>query len=337
MRLRAEALTRHLEGPLRPLYVITGDEPLLTGEAADAIRAAARRQGFEEREVLEAGADFEWGALDAAAGALSLFAVRRLLDLRLPSGKPGDDGGKALSRYAAAPPEDTLLLLTLPRLDRQRQKSKWFQSLERCGAVIPIWPPRPNELPGWVQGRMERCGLRPTPEAVELLVSRTEGNLLACAQEIEKLRLLRGEGAVDGEAVREAVADAARFDLFSLADEMLGGEVARTVRILDGLRAEGVAPAVVLWLLAREIRALAGMSAERAAGAAVGEVMAKYKVWERRRPLVGAALQRHPLRRWRRLLHRAGGVDRIIKGEESGDAWDELLQLALLVAGKKIA
>jgi DNA polymerase-3 subunit delta len=337
MQLKPEQLDHHIRKQLAPVYFIGGDEPLRVMEAADAVRAAAREQGYSEREVLSVEAGFDWGRLDAAAGSLSLFAERRLIDLRLPGGKPGDAGGKALRAWAGQLPEDTLLLVTAGKLEPAARKSKWLQALDSAGVVVLVWPLDAQQFPAWVKRRMQQRGLEPTADAVALLAGRVEGNLLACVQEIDKLYLLRGAGPVTGESIAEAVADSARYDVFSLVDAALAGDGVRTVRMFQGLRGEGTPSAVVLWALAKEVRQLAAMARLVAAGQAVPKVLAQYRVWQNRKAVVGRALQR--LARHDgdavQLLRRCALVDRVIKGQAAGNEWDELLQLLLQLAGLK--
>ncbi|PKM45737.1 MAG: DNA polymerase III subunit delta [Gammaproteobacteria bacterium HGW-Gammaproteobacteria-1] len=336
MRLRPEQLPAHVERPLLPIYLVSGDEPLQLNEATDALRAAARAQGFGEREVLQVETGFDWAALAAAGSNLSLFAERKLIELRLPSGKPGDAGAKALTAYAAAPSPDNLLLISCGKLEKQQQSSKWFKALEAAGAVVQVWPVEPRALPGWIRQRLLSRGMQPTSEAAQLLAERVEGNMLAAAQEVEKLVLLHGAGPLDGEAVRAAVADSARYDVFELADAALGGDAARCARIIEGLRGEGEEPVLILWALVREVRSLALIAAEQAGGAALDTLLQQQRVWDKRKPLYQAALKRHNLRRWRALLRRAARLDRICKGAEPGTPWDELLQFSLLMAGVRI-
>ena len=337
MQLKPEQLDGHLRKQLAPVYFISGDEPLRVMEAADAVRAAAREQGYSEREVLSVEAGFDWGRLDAAAGSMSLFAERRLVDLRLPGGKPGDAGGKALRAWAGQPPEDTLLLVTAGKLEPAARKSKWLQALDSAGGVVLVWPLDAQQFPAWVKRRMQQRGLEPTGDAVALLAGRVEGNLLACVQEIDKLYLLRGAGPLTGEDIAEAVADSARYDVFSLVDAALAGDGVRTVRMFQGLRGEGTPSAVVLWALAKEVRQLAAMARLVAAGQAVPKVLAQYRVWQNRKAVVGRALQRLARRDGdaARLLRRCALVDRVIKGQAAGNEWDELLQLLLQLAGLK--
>jgi DNA polymerase-3 subunit delta len=337
MQLKPEQLGNHLRKQLAPVYFISGDEPLRVMEAADAVRAAAREQGYSEREVLSVEAGFDWGGLDAVAGSLSLFAERRLVDLRLPGGKPGDAGGKALRAWAGQPPEDTLLLVTAGKLEPAARKSKWLQALDGAGVVVQVWPLDAQQFPAWVKRRMQQRGLEPTADAVALLAGRVEGNLLACVQEIDKLYLLRGAGPVTGENIAGAVADSARYDVFSLVDAALAGDGVRTVRMFQGVRGEGTPSAVVLWALAKEVRQLAAMARLVAAGEAVPRVLTRYRVWQNRKAVVGRALQRLARRDGdaARLLRHCALVDRIIKGQAAGNEWDELLQLLLQLAGLK--
>ncbi|WP_127477936.1 DNA polymerase III subunit delta [Sulfurivermis fontis] len=336
MRLRPEQLPSHVEKPLLPIYLVSGDEPLQLNEVVDALRGAARAQGYREREVLQVEAGFDWGTLAAAGSNLSLFAERKIIELRMPSGKPGDAGAKALTAYAAEPSPDNLLLISCGKLEKQQQNSKWFKALEEAGAVVQVWPVEPRALPGWVRQRLQARGLQATPEAAQLLAERVEGNLLAAAQEVEKLALLYGSGPLDAEQVRSAVADSARYDVFELADAALGGDAPRCARILEGLRGEGEEPVLTLWALVREVRALAIIAAGQAAGTGLETLLQQQRVWDKRKPLYQAALKRHNLRRWRALLRRAARLDRICKGAEPGNPWDELLQFSLLMAGVRI-
>ncbi len=333
MKLRFDQLEAHLQKGLQPIYLLSGDEPLQLMEAGDAIRRYARENDYGEREVIHVESGFDWNNLLAASGSMSLFAERRLLELRLPTGKPGKEGGAVLADYAANPPPDTLLLIISGKIERASQNSKWYKALDSAGATLTVWPIDPPALPGWVSQRMRSRGMQPTPEAAQLLAERVEGNMLAAAQEVEKLLLLYGEGEIGAEQVEEGVADSARYDIFELVDTALLGDVPRATRVMQGLRGEGVEPILVLWALLREIRAMAQMAAEMARGLGADQAMAGQRVWDKRKPPVRAGLQRHNLNRWQLLLRRAGRIDRMIKGVEAGNPWDELLQLALLMAG----
>jgi DNA polymerase-3 subunit delta len=333
MQLKPEQVEAHARKRLAPLYFISGDDPLRVMEAADAVRAAAREQGYLEREVLTVQKGFDWDSLMSEAGNLSLFSQQRVIDLRLPGGKPGIEGSKALCAWAEQPPEDTLLLVTAGKLDPAARKSKWVQALDTAGVVVFVWPLTGQEFRNWVQARMRQRGLEPTPEAVALLADRVEGNLLACVQEIDKLYLLQGGGSVDAGAILSMVADNARFDVYALVDGALSGDAARSVRILNGLQAEAVAPPVVLWALAREIRQLAAMAAAVAAGQGVPGVLSQFHVWPNRKAIVGAALKRLQPGECYTMLRQCAQLDRVCKGQAAGNVWDELLQLSLKLAG----
>lgn len=333
MRVRPEQLEQHLARGLAPLYLVTGDEPLQVNEACDAIRRAARAAGHDNREVMEAGTGFDWNGLAAEANALSLFAEKKIIDLRIPGGKPGREGGQALAEYCERPPQDTLLLISLPKLDRAQQNSKWFKSLEQLGVIVQIWPLEVHQLPQWIEQRMRRAGLQPDREAVQMIADRVEGNLLAAHQEIEKLLLLHGPGPIDAEQLAAAVADSARYDVFELVDSALRGEPARCLRILEGLRGEGVAPPVVLWALHREIAQLAGLAADIAKGLNVDHAMTRAKIWEKRKPLVRAAVRRLKTPQWLTLLGHCQQADAAAKGVGQTDPWLLLERILLGLAG----
>jgi DNA polymerase-3 subunit delta len=337
MRLQLAQLSAYLQRALAPVCLIFGEEPLLMNEAADAVRAAARGRGHTERIVLTANGDFDWARLLHEGRNLSLFATRQIIELRMLSGKPGTAGSQALQRYCASAPDTNLLLITAPKLDAQAQKAEWFAALDRAGVVIQVKAVEARELPGWIAGRLRSHGFRPTREVMAALAERVEGNLLAAAQEIEKLKLLYGNGELGLDSVLDAVADSARFTVYHLADSVLRGESGRAVRILSGLRAEGVEPAIVLWALVRELRSLVSMVYDLKSGVPMEQVLAKHRVWEHRKPMVSHALKRHSLRRAQRLLQRAGTCDQIIKGIRQDSPWDALMQLSLALAGQDLS
>jgi DNA polymerase-3 subunit delta len=336
MRLRPEQLAGQPTDVLLPMYLVSGEEPFQLGQVCDAIRQRAHDAGYTNRTVMQVDRSFDWQTLTAAAQTLSLFAEKQLIELRLPSGKPGDAGSKALVAYCDNPPVDTCLLIIAGKLDKPQQTTKWFKALDRIGAVIQVWPVDAAQLPQWIAQRMRVRDMQPTSGAVAMLADRIEGNLLAADQELEKLRLLNGGGAIDVEAVAAAVSDSARYDVFTLVDAALLGNASRTARILYGLRAEGVEPVLVLWALTRELRSLCGMSRALTQDQSVGQVMAQYRVWDKRKPPLQAALTRYPLKRWQGLLWQAGEVERVIKGQAAGRPWDELLQLSFKIAGQPL-
>jgi len=332
-QLRTNQLAGHLEKGLAPVYFIHGDETLLVNECADAVRAAARQQGYSERQVFSVEPGFDWHSLSAACNSLSLFSERRVLELRLPTGKPGKEGAKALCEYVERPPEDTVLMIVAAKIEAAARRSKWVKALQQVGVSIAIWPVDVAQLPAWIDQRMRARGMQPERDALELIAERVEGNLLAAAQEIEKLYLLNGPGALQLDAVTELVTDSARYDIFGLVDAALAGDAAHVQRILTGLRGEGVEPVLVLWALSREIRMLTSMARELQGGTTLARVLTSWRVWDKRKPLISGILKRIRGRQWWTLLQHCARLDRVIKGRAPGSAWDELLQLALRLAG----
>lgn len=324
MKLGPERLAGHLKTALAPVYLIAGDEPLQREESADAVRKTARERGYADREVFVAERGFDWQTLLTAGASLSLFASQRILELRLPTGKPGVQGAEALVAYSQNPAPDTLLLVISQ--ERPERNAKWADALERAGVAVTVWPLEGQPLSAWVRARLKSRGLEPSADAVALIADRVEGNLLAAAQEVDKLVLLRPAGALDAEAVAEAVADSARYDAFKLVDAALVGDLPRTVRILEGLQAEGEEPVMVLGALTRQLKELAGLAAEIEGGQAAPRVLAG--IWERRRPLVQMALRRRRAHGWQRLLKRAQRADAVLKGQAAGRPWDVLLDLS---------
>lgn len=334
MRLKAEQLTTHLsKGPLAPIYLISGDESLLVQETADALRAEARAQGYTERELLHAEAGFDWSVVLTEANSLSLFSEKKILEIRIPNGKPGDKGSKILQEYAANPSGDTLTIIITPKLDGSATRSKWVKAIENQGAFIQLWPVAANQLPSWIQQRLQQAGIQASRHAVSILAERVEGNLLAAVQEIEKLKLLAPEGEVDGETMSTLVADSARFNVFSLVDKTMEGEAQGACRTLRGLRDEGTEPTVILWALTRELRTLIKANDALATGDHLDWVLKNLGVWEKRKPLIKNAIRRIPARQLQQMLKLAGGIDRAIKGMRTASPWDDLTTLVLMFCG----
>jgi len=329
MRLKLAQLEMALN-MLSAVYLVTGDEPLQSGEAADAIRKSAKQAGYATREIFSVETGFEWNELAVAANSLSLFADKKLIDLRLPSGKPGAEGAKALSAYCQRLPEDTLLLITSPKLTTATLKSKWCQSIDNAGAIIQIWPLEGKDLIQWLQQRAQKRGLHIAPDGIRVLASRIEGNLLAASQEIEKLYILYGESAISRQAVEEVVTDSARFDVFKLTDCVLAGRMTRAIKILNGLKAEGIAAPVVLWALAREARLLFNIKAALKQGQNKELVFKNNHLWDKRKQLVNTALSRMNNQQLQQVLLLSAKTDRQIKGQEKGDCWETLLSICLL-------
>ena len=326
---------KHLTGPdLKPVYLLAGEEHLLLLEAADALRARARELGFTEREVLDVDANFDWSSLKMAAASMSLFASRRLIDLRLPNGKPGKEGSAAIGEYCERPPPDTLLLISCTQWSKQHEAA-WVATVEKVGVFLPLWPLKPNELPEWVEQRMRRAGLQPDRGAVTELSERIEGNLLAAAQEIDKLKLLHGSAPLDAATLEDLVADSARFDVFRLCDAAIGGDAARALRVLAGLRAEGEqVPGLMGWIT-MQLQMLARL-------ASAGNLSAAFRaerIWPAREGIYRKALARGEASHWERCLAQAAYIDKISKGREVdefgkavGDAWLQLERLIVAIA-----
>jgi DNA polymerase-3 subunit delta len=332
MRTRPEQLTSKRE--LAPVYLVAGDEPLQQTEAVDLLRQQAREQGFSEREVFDATVTgFDWRNLAAAGASMSLFAERRLFELRLGTGGIGREGADALVAYADDLPPDVLLIATCNAYDGKLRNARWVKALDKAGVVVECQLPKGGDLPNWIKRRMRDRGLVPDREAVELLVDRVEGNLVAAAQEIDKLLLLNGTGPVDADAVLRSVTDSARYSVYDLVDATIGGQLGRGLRVIDGLRGEGCAPALVLWALTREVRGVAAMARDVAAGQQVPRVLEAHRVWSSRKRLLGDALRRAGHGHWTDGLRGCARADRVIKGRERGDPWRALRELVTALAG----
>jgi len=334
VRIDIEQLAQHLSRRLRPLYTIHGEEILLALEACDRIRRRCHEEGYGEREVLSVEPGFNWSQLALSANSLWLFATKRLLELRIPGGKPGSDGAEALRRYAADLPPDTVTLILLPKLERAQQSSAWFDALDAAGVIIAANPVTLARLPRWINGRLALQEQQVDEQTLEFLVSRVEGNLLAAHQEVQKLALLFSPGKLDLDQVKDAVLDVARYDVFKLREALLASDAPRLLRMLNGLRSEGAPPPLVLWALAEEARALLQVGRGLAAGYPLQQLMREARVWGVRAELMPTSVRRFTQRELEDALLHAGRVDRMIKGLSQGDVWDELLQLALRLSGE---
>jgi DNA polymerase III subunit delta len=334
MAITCEDLPRHLTSGLKPLYVVYGDALLLAIEAADSIRAAARVAGFTERETFIAEQHFKWGELRNRMQSLSLFASRKVVDLRIPSGKPGMEGGQALQDYCASMSPDVLTLISLPKLDWTAQKSQWFGALERHGVMVSADDIPRSALPRWIAGRLKRQDQTAEEATLEFLADRCEGNLLAAFQEIQKLALLFPAGQLSFEQVKDAVMDVARYDIFKLSEAMLSGNAARFAHILDGLRAEGTATVLVLWAVSEDIRTLGKVLQAVQRGGNLGSALRDMRVRKDKQGLIEHAARRLKFPHIERAIQQAARLDKTIKGLRQGDVWDELLQLGLRFAQK---
>ena len=330
MRLYPEKLADHLLQKLLPVYLVSGDEPLLLQECCDQIRQKARAENCNEREIIEGGlSNFNWQDILHSASNMSLFADRKLIELRLPSGKPGAEGSKALCEYLDIASGDDVLLIVSGKIDKQSTNSKWYKALDKAGVTVQVWPVDAKNLPRWLQQRVRNAGMSIDDDALRLLCERMEGNLLAAVQEVEKLKLLAADSKITMQTVTEAVSDNARYNLFDMADNALKGNASVSLRMLYGLRAEGTEPPVVLWALVREIRTLYEAQLDCDSGQSTQQALSSRRVWQNRIPLMQAALTRHNTHSLSLLLEQAARADGSIKGFADGKPWDNLSRLVI--------
>lgn len=341
MQLALNQLAAHLQKGLRPLYTLHGDEPLQLQEAADAIRAAARAAGHSERSVYTVqGAHFDWSSVLAAGGSFSLFADKKLVEIRIPSGKPGKDGSAAIQQLAenAAQDDSTLTIITLPRLDAATKKGAWFGALDANGVTIQIDPIERAALPQWIAQRLARQNQRVASgeagqRTLQFFADRVEGNLLAAHQEIQKLGLLQPEGELSFEVVEQAVLNVARYDVFKLSEAVLSGNLPRAMRMMDGLQAEGTAEVLVHWTLSEDIRNLKRARDALASGQPLPMVLRSLRIWGNKEKLFERVVPRLTANAAVRLLHSAHVVDGIVKGLPAdnwpSDSWQALRKLAV--------
>lgn len=344
MQIKPDQLPQHLQRGLRPLYTVYGDEPLLAQEAGDAIRAAARAAGYSERKVFAvSGAHFDWSAVLGAAQALSLFAERQLIEIRIPSGKPGKDGSDALQRYCEALPQagdDLLTLVQLPRLDGQQMRSAWFNALDGAGLTVRVDPVERRALPAWIAQRLAAQGQRVAAgeagqQTLAFFADRVEGNLLAAHQELQKLALLYPQGELSFDQVEAAVLNVARYDVFKLGEAVLAGQVQRALRMLDGLRAEGESPVLVHWTLSEDIRALRRVRDALDAGKPLPLALREARVWGAKERLFERAVPHFAPHALAHLVDAAAVCDGLVKGLRHADwpqePWEALRRLVLMV------
>jgi DNA polymerase-3 subunit delta len=331
VRLGSEDLARHLERALRPLYLFYGEEPLLQMEALDRLRAAARAQGFTEREVLDVVPGFDWGRVVSSCAGMSLFGDRKLLEIRIDSGKPGTDGSAMLREIAPRAGPELLIVVVLGASDRDTEKAAWFKALDEAGVCVRARKVYRESMPAWIRARLQAAGFRADAEAIALLAERVEGNLLAAQQEIGKLALLAEPGVLDVQTLERVITDSARYSAFDLCDRAFEGDCASAVRTLNGLRSEGEEVLAVSGALTWETRNLLGIAERLAPGQAVERALEQRGGRSKRH--YAAAIRRLGTRGLQELLVRAARVDRCVKGLEQGDAWEELLALVIAASG----
>jgi len=335
MRLKPETLIHDLKKKLRAVYLLSGDEPLQLMETADSIRSVARVAGFTERQVFHVDRSFDWGQLLLEANSLSLFAEKKILELRLTSAKPGDIGSKTLAEYCQRLSDDNILIISMPKIDKRSQSTKWFKALDQAGAVIQVWPVESSQLPRWIHQRMQSKGLSVSKDAAALLAEKVEGNLLAAAQEVEKLSL-KAPATINIEDILAEASDEAKYDVFKLVDAAISGKHERVAKILFGLKASGEVPSMVLWALTREVRTLISISYEIEKGAPISQAFRNNQIWDSRASVVQMAIKRYTHKQWLALLSQAIKVDHTIKGMQKGNVWDELLDLGFSISGSNI-
>ena len=333
MKITTEQLPQHLARELKPLYTVFGSETLLALEAGDRIRAAAREAGYTERVVLTADSGFKWRELALAGGSQSLFASRKLLDLRIPTGKPGTEGSTALQAYCESLPPDTVTLVSLPEIDWRAQKAGWFEALIHAGTAVEAKLVPRKALPQWIAGRLKAQDQEADARTLDFIANRVEGNLMAAYQEVRKLALLYPAGHLTYDQIHNAVLDVARYDVFNIGVAMLEGDPLRLARMLDGLKGEGAALPLVLWAMCEEIRAIGKLIAGTAAGKPASMLWREARIWApAHQNLMQQNVSRFTLPQVSEALRHAAMIDRIIKGLGKGDPWDELLHLALRFA-----
>lgn len=337
MKISGDNLAANLARQLGSVYLVSGDEPLLVNEAADAIRAKARAAGFTERELHIVERGFDWQGLFAQSRAMSLFAERKIIEIRMTNPTPGEQGGGIIVELAEQPPPDTLVLVITGKLDGRTQSSKWVSAIERQGVLVQVWPIELPRLPAWIRERLSRHKLQADAAAATLLAERVEGNLLAAHQEVEKLALLLPPGPVTAETVLDAVADSARFDVLQVGEAAMRGQAARALRVLEGLRGEDFEPTLVLWAINKDLQWMARAQSLMSKGQSADSAMNAIYVWRPRQAAMKQALARLAPAALRGLILDAERADRAIKGVLRIDPWVELEGMIARLAGVKLA
>ena len=332
-KLVPEKISSSLSKQLKPVYLISGDETLLVNEASSEIRKHARKQGYSQHEVHHVEGSFNWDNLLMSANTMSLFAEKKIIEVRIKNGKPGDAGGKALKAYCAQVPDDTLLVLVLPKIDKRSENTAWHKAVASVGDTLTIWPIGIKQLPRWIETRLHAAGLSAEPQAIDILCAKVEGNLLAAVQEIEKLKLLSDSKVIDATSMAAAVTDSARYNVFDLVDKAMSGDARAAVECLAGLKAEGNSAPVILWALVNQARTLAQVLELMQSGDSFDVAAQKSKVWKNKINLVRRASQRCKLKDMHWLLRHCSHADRIIKGIDNGDVWNELMDISLNLSG----
>jgi DNA polymerase-3 subunit delta len=334
LKVYPDKIEAALQRSIATIYIVSGDEPLLVQETCDLIRLGLKNAGYLERELFHVEAGFDWQQVLFSANSMSLFAEQKLLEIRMRNASPGDKGIDVLKSFVEDPPEGTVMMLVLPRLDQKSQRTKWFKTIEQAGTFVQVWPIDLKDMPNWVNNRFRKAGLNATRDAVTVMVQRLEGNLLAAVQEIERLKLSSVDGKVDVQQVQEGVADNSRYDVFALLDAAVGGDPVRTLKVARGLQLEGTEMLYILAMLSRELRDLAMMADEVKSGS-LDSALKKGRVWPKRKNLVSRCLRDHGGKDFLELLSRTADIDAMVKGIHKGDPWDELISITLQLAGTR--
>lgn len=337
MNVYPDKLAHTLERKLMPVYLFSGDEPLQLMEAADQVRAACRGAGFSEseRHHVDNARSFDWQGLAMSGNSMSLFGDKKVINLHIPSGKPGTEGASVLKKWCESPPSDTVLLIISGKPEGRFQTSAWFKAIDKVGATMQVWPLSPQKLRGWIQQRLLACELQADASAVDLLVDRVEGNLLAAKQEIEKLAILHRGQSVTASDVVASVTDSSRYTILDLIEASLESDTARSLKVLDGLKAAGDSPVLVCWHLSSEVRKIINVLSRMDAGENPSQAMFKSGVWKNRQPLVGQVLRSRPRLFWLRAASDCSYLDRLSKGMAAGDLWTEIGAFVTRLSGTR--
>mgnify|MGYP000133969020 FL=1 len=317
------------------LFILSGDEPLLIQEASQLLRNILGNEGFSGRELFMIDGSFDWDSILFENNSFSFFAEKKLIEIRMSSKTPGDKGAKALQELFKNSDEDTAVILVIPKLEARVLKTKWFKDIETLSTLVQIWPVSEKDLPKWIADRIKRAGLDATTEAIAELSKRIEGNLLAASQEIERLKLTVDNRQITSDDIKESVSDNSRFDIFRLVDVVLKGDVSRSFRILEALRAEGVEPLFICNMLSRELKVLESIKFDTNLGKSLSKAVRDAGVWETRKNLVSNAVDRLELNSIRKMLLVTGDIDRVVKGEKIGDPWTSIQDIVLAFSGTK--
>lgn len=334
MKCNSDQIEKVLKSGINPVYMVSGDELLLCEETVALIRKKAQGNGFDERQLFVYEKGFDWDALSYEIQNQSLFSNQKIIELRLNTNQIGDRGSSAIRDMLAAASPETVLIIVGPKLDSAAQRSKWVKELIDKAVLVQVWNVDSTQLPAWLEKRSRDKGLLLSKESIALLVERVEGNLLAASQEIDKLWLLNGEGRVDDNLVKQAIADSAKYSVYALVDYCLSAQVNKVAHVLEGLKSEGVEAVLILWALSREIRMLTQMAHRCENGQSIEQVLMEFRVWERRKPLLRSALVRYSVPQWFKILAECEKIDQQVKGIDALNVWDSLLRLSLVLAGR---